>query len=136
LKIAQFRSNPPARAGRVIPAKGIVMKPEVVDVLKIIAMKQRAKELYEKIDEAVLELAEEFGAGRFDYDLNLVPPQDEDSELFDVVIDYKSLGQYMKFEIVDNLEKLEAGESVFTSASIKPVSFSSRSLKNIPKSLK
>ena len=45
-------------------------------------------------------------------------------------------GAFLKVEIVDNAERLRNGESVFTSAAIKPVSFASRSLKRRPESLK
>lgn len=108
------------------------MKPEINEVLEIMAMKKQAQELYDEIDNQIAQIKDEFGAGRFDYDLDEL----QDGDLSDFADKLWSKGQYFKLEITDNAEKLQAGDTVFKSTFIKPVSFSSRSLKRCPESLK
>jgi len=96
-------------------------KPNVRDVLKILEMKDVATKLYEEIDQRVQSLCEEFGADRFDYDLNVA---DDDNK------------RYLKFEITDNIQKLKDGDDVWKSVPFKPVTFTVSKLKNCPKSLK
>ena len=93
-------------------------KPELKDVFEILEMKEQAAKLYEKIDARLLEIKNEFGEGRFDFELGEVDKL------------------YLKFEIIDNVRLLAEGETVWKSTGIKPVSFSSGYLKNKPKSLK
>ena len=93
-------------------------KPNLEDVLNVLKMKDKANKLYDEIDEIVTKMKEEFGAGRFDYDLN------------------ESDAPYLKFEIVDNVQELLQDKIVWKSVALKPVSFSSGRLKRIPSSLK
>ena len=131
-------------------------KPPIEKVLKILAMKEQANDLYEKIDQEVAKLHQEFGAGRFDYHLEEYPedlnyteilfelsmPDDSETitvksshNLFSLISDLWEQGEYLKFEIIDNLAALASGASVFKSTAISPLSFASGSLKRQPKSL-
>ncbi len=94
------------------------MKPELEEVLKLLALKEQTKQLYEQIDLLTKQMLDEFGSGRFDYEL-----EDESK-------------RFLKFELTDNVEKLRNDGVVFKAASFKPVSFSSGFLKRRPKSLK
>lgn len=111
-------------------------KPNVNEVLDIVRMKYEATALYDEIDRRVAEMMAEFGAGRFDYDLDgFLDKWNTDNESpFDELIEKG--GRYLKFEIEDNVQKLQGGGTVWKSAAFKPVSFSSRSLKHCPESLK
>ena len=110
------------------------MNPEITRVLEIIMLKNEVKELYEEIDRKIAEVKEKHGEGRFDYDL---APLDGfiEGHVLKTYEDLREKGQYLKFEIVDNIGRLEEG-TFFKNVAVKPVSFSSRSLKNKPKSLK
>lgn len=103
-------------------------KPDIETVLRIIRMKREAQELYEEVDKEIAKIKENYGSARFDYDLEELPA--------DMVDDMKADGRWLKFEIVDNLAEMNAGESVWTSATFKPLTFSSKSLKRCPESLK
>ena len=96
-------------------------KPALKEVLAIYKMKKEANALYDAIDERVKKIADEFGADRFDYDLGTVG------------IDGK---QYFKFEVADNIRKMQNGEKVWKSVASKPFQLSMGLLKNCPKSLK
>lgn len=109
------------------------MKPDMIDVLTVMMMKAEVARLYEEIDKRVLAMKEEFGAGRFDYEIGLI---EEESDIAEFAHELKDKGEYFKFEIEDNLTKLQSGESIFKSVSMKPLSFSSRTLKHCPESLK
>jgi hypothetical protein len=106
-----------------------VSKPNLEHVLSILEMKERASRLYDEIDSRVAEIAEEFGAGRFDYDLEGVHVN------MDFADAQRDKGRFLKFEIVDNVAELTSGATVWKSAGIKPISFSARALKRCPKSL-
>lgn len=95
------------------------MKPEIKEVLEIQAMKEDANRIYEEIDIRVSRIKDEFGAGRFDYEL----PEGENTP-------------YLKLEITDNIKELSEGGSVWKSTIFKPVAFSTRGLKRCPASLK
>ena len=107
-------------------------KPNVSDILEIVQMKAEATALYEKIDKRTAEIMTEFGAGRFDYDLN----QAAKNNYHPVVDELLEKGQYLKFQLEDNIKKLQSGGAVWKSVGFKPVSFSSSSLKRCPESLK
>ena len=109
------------------------MKPKFIDVLTIIFMKKQVTELYEEIDKRVSDIHNEFGEGRYDYEIGSI---DVEGELAEFAEEMKEKGNYFKFEIENNITSLMSGESVFKSVSVKPVSFSSRSLKRKPESLK
>ena len=126
------------------------MKPPIEKVLKILALKKQIKDLYEQQDQLIAQLHKEFGAGRFDYDLAEPPVELIEETVFEQrkyikVISYTDIaelvgqllenGNYLKFEIVDNLENLAQGKPIFKSTSISPLSFASGSLKRRPKSL-
>jgi len=111
-------------------------KPNLVQVLDILRMKDEATALYKQIDARIVEMLSEFGAGRFDYDLEeLLDEWNPDNGYpFD-----KSLmddGRYLKFVLEDNIQKLKDGEAVWRSVATKPVTFSSMNLKRVPDSLK
>ena len=112
------------------------MKPDIVDVLEILHLKKVIKTLNEDMDQRVAAIAEECGAGRFDYALSELPPQDEEGLLWPVVDEMKENGQWFKFEITHNVKKLLAGEMVWTGAYIKALSVTSMTLKRLPESLK
>lgn len=110
-------------------------KPDIDKVLEIVRKKKEAIALYEEIDAAIKEIKAEFGACRFDYDLEQAldeqsteDPQYDESLLKD--------GRYLKFEIVDNVAKMANGESAFAKAYVKPIVYEARSLKRCPESLK
>jgi len=109
------------------------VKPDIVDVLAIMQMKAEARALYEEIDRRVSEIAEEYGEGRFDYEL----PDDlrVDGSQVAFVDQLHEDGGFIKFEIVDNVAALQSGKVLYTSAAFKPLAFSARSLKRRPKSL-
>lgn len=111
------------------------MKPKLVDVLEIVAMKQQASELYDEIDKRINAMFVESGSGRFDYDLSTSNNFDTEGHVIGTLNELKESGGYLKFEITDNVEALTNGATVFKSVSMKPISFSSRSLKRCPKSL-
>lgn len=96
-------------------------RPGIGGVLEILKMKRQAAELYDEIDRRMKKICDEFGEGRYDYDL--VRP-DGDGK------------RYLKFEVTDNIRKMKDGEDIWKSVSIKPVVFSLGMLKNCPKSLK
>lgn len=99
-------------------------KPDLNKVLEIMSMKDEANRLYDEIDELISEIKNEYGTGRFDYEL----PDDSPEALNE----YK----YLKFEITDNIEKMLSDGVLFKSTSIKPVSFVTQGLKKCPDSLK
>lgn len=109
------------------------MKPDINAVLEVVAMKDRISDLYDAIDDIVSGFMKEFGEGRYDYDLSNI--DEVDSGLSYFVNELKKTGNYLKFEITDNIKKLNGGETIYKTTSFKPVSFSSGSLKNRPKSL-
>ena len=86
-------------------------KPELGKVLEIIRLKAEAKELYKKVDLLMSGLAKEHGDGRFDYDLGT---PDENGK------------QFMVFNVIDNIKAMQEGKEIFTSASIKPLTFETR----------
>jgi len=94
-------------------------KPDLQNVLKVLAMKEEASKLYDEIDKIVSEMKTEFGAGRFDYDL-----------------DTKEDASYLKFEIIDNVQVLQESGTAWKTVGFKPVTFSSGYLKRKPASLK
>ena len=104
-------------------------KPDVNDVLALMAMKKKAGDLYDEIDKRVAALAAEFGEGRFDYDLADVPG-------LPGFITPVEDGRYLKFELFDNVAKLAAGEEVWKSVAFKPQTYATRQLKGKPVSLK
>ena len=116
-------------------------KPDIKEVLEINGMKEQAKALYNEIDARIEAIKEKYGSGRFDYDLEQFV--DEYSEhpnmeltVYGVVEDMKENGRYLKLEITDNVEKLTAGESIFSNVSFKPIVWATRGLKRCPESLK
>jgi len=102
-------------------------KPKLEHVLAILEKKEQASKLYDEIDARIAELVDEFGAARFDYDLDEAQHVNVDAQ--------REKGQFLKFEIVDNVAELSTGETIWKSVTFKPVSFSSRALKRRPKSL-
>jgi len=113
------------------------MKPDILTVLEVLNKKAQVKKLYDEIDEIVNAIEREFGDGRYDYDLSVLPEQDEEAPLFELAKDMLEKGQYFKFEIDTSLiDQLLSGEKVFRNVALSPVSYSSRSLKNCPKALK
>lgn len=108
-------------------------KPNLIEVLEIAMLKKEVDDLYAEIDRRVAKIKEEFGAGRFDYDLNNLAGGEIDALMFGK--EMQENGRYFKFEIVDNLKKLEEDGSFWKSVVFKPFSLSSRSLKRCPKSL-
>jgi len=111
-------------------------KPNVKDVLNLLAMKEEAAALYEAMDAMVSSLYGEFGAGRFDFDLEKFIDEHSTDHDFDYDDGIMQNGRYLKLEIVDNLAKMQAGENVWKNVNFKAVSFSARSLKRCPESLK
>ena len=104
-------------------------KPTVERILALHWMKKQAADLYKNIDLIVKDLCDEFGEGWFDYDLVDV------NRLYLMGINPEEK-RYMKFEITDNVRKMQDGEDVWNSVGIKPVTFTTGQLKNCPKSLK
>lgn len=109
-------------------------KPNIEDVLYILKWKQNITGLYEQIDKQTKKLFDQFGEGRFDYNLNEVVFMSESMTEFQNQL--LEQGQYLKFELVDNIQKLVDDQQLFTSTSVKPLAFSSRVLKRCPESLK
>ena len=110
------------------------MKPDLSEVLRVIQRKEEIAKLYEENDAAIAKMLEEYGEGRFDYDLNKIGGLGSDVQ--QIAIDSVDNGyRYLKFELTDNIQALKAGK-IFKSTSFSPVSFSSRSLKRCPESLK
>jgi hypothetical protein len=109
-------------------------KPDIENVLRIVRMKQEAVELYEEIEKEVSKIKSEFGAVRFDYDLEEF--LDEMGGEYEAVETLTQNGRYLKFEITDNAAKIAEGQSVFAKAYVKPLVWESRSLKRCPDSLK
>ena len=112
------------------------MKPSLIIVLEIARMKKQATDLYDEIDARVAALYEEFGANRFDYDLKDLRSDGAYPEAAEFGKELLEEKQYFKFEIIDNLKTMVEEGCVWKSTSIKPLSFSSGSLKGVPKSLK
>jgi len=111
------------------------MKPELLEVLEILKMKEEAKKLYDEVDVRINKLFMECGASRYDYDLNALPLIAEtDAEKFGFHLRKET--RYLKLEIVDNLTKLLDDGSFWKSVVFKAVSFSVRTLKRCPASLK
>lgn len=94
------------------------MQPELTEVLAIQALKDQAAALYDELDARIAKLKDEYGAGRFDYEL----------------VDAET--PYLKFEIIDNAQVLAEGGTVWKSTAFKPLSFEVRGLKTKPASLK
>lgn len=109
-------------------------KPNLVDVLDVVRMKAEATALYDEIDRRIAGMMAEYGAGRYDYDV--VDYIESSSLPGEFVLDLVESGRYLKFELEDNVGKLASGEAVWKSVGLKPVSFSSGSLKRCPDSLK
>jgi len=113
------------------------MKPELIEVLEIVMMKDEATKLYDEIDRRIAVIKKECGAGRYDYDLSILySDTGNEAESVEFGIRLREDAQYLKLEIVDNVAKMAKGESVWKSTPFKPVSFSSASLKRCPDSLK
>lgn len=110
------------------------MKPGINAVLRIMQMKAEVAKLYAEIDQRVQALHREFGEGRFDYDIH--NSGDIEGDVLQFAGDLCSNGDYIKFQIIDNIAALQEGKAVFKSTSISPVSFVSGSLKRCPQSLK
>ena len=100
------------------------MKPELIEVLEIVMMKEEAKALYDEVDKRIATIKRECGAGRYDYDLNDLSGGDIDPLMFGKELQKEA--RYLKLEIVDNVAKLAEGESVWKSVGFKPISFSSK----------
>ena len=114
------------------------LKPELSAVLAIAKLKKTANEIYDEIDERVAEIKKEFGVdqlgvNRFDYDLDDLP---DEATLAAYRDELRTDARYFKLEIVDNLARLRDTGEVWKSTAFKSVSFSTRPLKNCPKSLK
>lgn len=110
-------------------------KPDIKEVLAIAEMKQQARALYEEIDNRIATIKSEYGAGRFDYDLeNHVAKSN--GKVSEYCLGALDDAPYLKFEITDNAEKLASGESLFSKMCFKPVVFEFRGLKRCPDSLK
>ena len=111
-------------------------KPDILEVLEIMRMKEEAATLYERVDAMVSNIMSEFGPGRFDYDLEVFFDEwnPDNGYPYDQVI--MKDGRYLKFELTDNIKKLAEGGDVWKSVGFKPVSFELRNLKRCPDSLK
>jgi len=96
-------------------------KPDVNEVLEIKRMKIEAVALYVEIDNRIQAICDKYGAQRYDYDLG---EADDEGK------------RYLKFEVTDNIRKMQDGEDVWKSVPFKPVSFSIGMLKNCPRALK
>lgn len=115
--------------------------PDIKEVIEINSLKEQAKALYTEVDKRIEAIKNEHGAGRFDYDLEQFVDENSDNQEMELVVsgvvdDMKANGRYLKLEITDNVKKLEAGESVFSSTSFKPIVWATRGLKRCPESLK
>jgi len=99
-------------------------KPNLKTIMAIIEKKQHAIELLNEVEELTTELAEKYGEARFDYEVEAFT-NEKGKEC-----------KYLKFEIVDNIEKLNRGEDVFQQTMFKRVTFASQYLIRIPESLK
>lgn len=98
-----------------------ITKPQLKTVQAIIEKKEQAIALLNEVEALTSELEQKYGEVRFDYDLG----EENDK------------GQrYLKFEIVDNIEKLNRGEQVFQQTVFKRTTFTSSMLKRLPESLK
>lgn len=108
-------------------------KPDLETVLGIIQVRQMASEFYALVDEAVANIVAEHGPGRYDYDLHDFVDTDQFNETLQGLLEK---GRYLKVEVTDNREALANGETVWKSVAFTPISFSERSLKTCPDSLK
>lgn len=99
------------------------MKPSLEVVQAIIDKKKRAIELLNEVKFESNKLLQEFGEGRFDY------------EIAPTLNDNGSKCKYLKFELVDNIAALKRGETAFSMASFNAVSQKSQLLIRQPKSL-
>lgn len=107
---------------------------DVTKALTIIRLKMEAKELYEEIDVLTREILEEFGEGRFDFE---IPDSGSvDGSVYHLAEKLREKGGYFYIEILDNARRLILGEPVFRTMTVAPVSFKHRTLKNKPKSMK
>lgn len=111
-------------------------KPDIKEVLELVEMKKEAARLYTEVDNRIDMILSEFGAGRFDYDLEQFIDEHSADGDFEYDETIMKDGRYLKLEIVDNAQQLRNGVTVFSSVSFKPVSFKAQSLKRCPDSLK
>lgn len=109
-------------------------QPSITKILEIAMLKDQIAKLYTELDQKLVDLKDEFGTGRFDYDLENLPMLEISKHFF--AHQLKHDGQYFKFEITDNVLQLIEGKTVFQTTAIKPLSFSSMSLKRCPDALK
>lgn len=111
-------------------------KPNLIDVLDLMEQKREAIAMLDEVDKQVAAIAAQHGFGRFDYDLEEF--LDEVNREMGYKFDESLLdnGRYLKLELTDNVQALENGEIVWKSVAVKPVSFSTQSLKRCPTSLK
>jgi hypothetical protein len=114
-------------------------KPDIEQVIELARMKEEAKALYDEIDSMTLRLMEQFGPGRFDYDLEEAFARAATIRPVEVGTFEESLianGRYLKLEITDNIEAMKAGEVVWKSVAFKAADAKTQSLKRRPDSLK
>ena len=109
------------------------MKPNISEVLRIFQMKKELDEMYEHLDNLVSDISLGYSTARYDYDLISAVV---DADVADFAEELLQDGNFLKFEIVDNVERLQNGETVWKSVPFKPLSFEVRSLKTKPASLK
>lgn len=110
-------------------------KPNVFDVIKLMKKKEDAVAALNEVDEQIAAIAALHGFGRIDYDLEefLGGIPESFRKEYGEVLDN---GRYLKLEITDNVQALKDGEIVWKSVAVKPISFSTQSLKRCPASLK
>ncbi len=111
-------------------------KPNIKEVLEIARMKKAATSLYDEIDRRVAAMAEQFGSGRFDYDLVEFLNELSEEDDFDFGERFLESGRYYKLEITDNVKMLQSGKSVGKSSRVTPGARRTQPLKRCPASLK
>ena len=111
-------------------------KPYIEDVLVVALLKEEIKKRYDILDTLVKAMFTNYGEGRFDYDLINETNIELTEDVEEFVEELLKKGDYLKFEMTDNLKKMADEGKLFTSTSVKPISFETKSLKNCPDSLK
>lgn len=112
------------------------MTPNLIDILNIMERKAEAVAALDEIDKEIQLMLEVYGSGRFDFDLLAFVDEKSPDRVSGFERALLEDGHYIKFELVDNVELLKAGQTVWKSAALKPASFVAQSLKRRPASLK
>lgn len=99
-------------------------KPQLKTILAIIEKKKQAIELLNEVEELTSDLSAKYGEARFDYEVQPFT-NDKGKEC-----------KYLKFEVVDNIEKLNRGEDIYQNTIFKRTTFTSMYLIKMPESLK